>query len=76
MKNITLSIDEETLRAVRKLAAERDTTVNALVRAYLEQLAKQTRRKKDVLKRMRRIAEKGGMEVGPKSWTRDDVHER
>ena len=31
-KNITLAIDEDILRAVRRHAAERDTTVNALVR--------------------------------------------
>ena len=28
------------------------------------------------LKRMRKLAEQGGMEVGAKTWTRDDLHER
>ena len=37
MKNITLAIDEEVLRAARIYAAEHDTTVNALVREYLGQ---------------------------------------
>ena len=39
MKNVTLALDEETLRAARRIAAERSTTVNALVREFLERLA-------------------------------------
>ena len=35
MKNITLAINEEILRAARRYAANHDTTVNALVRDYL-----------------------------------------
>ena len=41
MKNITLAVEDDVLAAVRKLAAERETTVNGLVRDYLESLAKQ-----------------------------------
>src|SRR5215472_3622944 len=39
MKNITLSVDENVLSAVRRHAAERNSTVNALVREYLTNLA-------------------------------------
>ena len=35
MKNITLSVDEDTYRLARIAAAERNTTVSALVRDYL-----------------------------------------
>lgn len=38
MKNITLSVDDDTYRLARIAAAERDTTVSGLVRAYLQQL--------------------------------------
>jgi hypothetical protein len=38
MKNITVSIDEETYRRARVAAAERDTSVSRLVREYLESL--------------------------------------
>ncbi|TNF54069.1 MAG: ribbon-helix-helix protein, CopG family [Gammaproteobacteria bacterium] len=40
MKNITLSVDEETYRRVRIAAAERNTTVSALVRDYLRTFAR------------------------------------
>ena len=39
MKNITVSVDEETHRLVRIRAAELDTSVSALVRDYLKGLA-------------------------------------
>ncbi len=38
MKNITVSIDEETYRLARIRAAELDTSVSALVRDYLKSL--------------------------------------
>ena len=41
MKNITVSIDDETHRQARIRAAELDTSVSALVRAYLQRLASQ-----------------------------------
>ena len=36
MKNITVSVDEETHRLVRIRAAELETSVSALVRNYLQ----------------------------------------
>jgi hypothetical protein len=76
MKNITLSIEEDVLQEARKIAAERGTTVNAIVRASLAELVRQRTRTRDALKRMRELAEQGGMEVGKKTWSRDDIHER
>ena len=39
MRNITVAVDNETYKRARVAAAERDTSVSALVKAYLEQLA-------------------------------------
>jgi hypothetical protein len=39
MKNITVSVDDETYRRARIKAAERDTSVSALVRQFLAELA-------------------------------------
>ncbi len=38
MKNITISIDDETYRKARIRAAELDTSVSAMVRRFLESL--------------------------------------
>ena len=39
MKNITLAIDENVLDKVRVIAAQEKTTVNAMVRQYLTDVA-------------------------------------
>jgi hypothetical protein len=39
MKNITVSVDDETYRLARMKAAEQETSVSALVKAFLTALA-------------------------------------
>jgi uncharacterized protein YdaU (DUF1376 family) len=39
MKNITVSLDDETYRRARMIAAQRDTSVSALVKRFLVELA-------------------------------------
>lgn len=39
MKNITVTVDEETYRKARIKAAEQDTSVSALVKHFLTELA-------------------------------------
>ena len=39
MKNITVSLDDQTYRRARMIAAERDTSVSALVKRFLVELA-------------------------------------
>jgi uncharacterized protein YdaU (DUF1376 family) len=39
MKNITVTVDDETYRRARIKAAERDTSVSALVKHFLAELA-------------------------------------
>ncbi len=38
MKNVTVSLDDETYRRARMVAAERDTSLSALVKGFLKQL--------------------------------------
>jgi predicted transcriptional regulator len=77
MSNITMAIDEEILKRVRKLAVERNTTLTALVREYLEQLAaREDTRTEDRIDRLRKAFDAGNIEVGPVTWTREDLHAR
>ena len=39
MKNLTVSLDDDTYRRARMIAAERDTSVSALVKRFLVELA-------------------------------------
>lgn len=76
MKNITLSVDEKVLAAVRRRAAEQNSTVNALVRQYLTNLAEQDDRAARARARMVELSEQSQGQLGEITWTRDDLYER
>ena len=77
MKNITLSVDDNELEAVRVYAAERRTTVNALVREYLGQLARQRTQAQAAMARLRTLSDQSRAELGPDyKFDRDSLHER
>lgn len=76
MKNITLAIDEKVLAEARRYADEHDTTLNALVRGYLEPIADNRERVQQAMRELREMSDRSTAEVGPITWTRDDLHER
>jgi hypothetical protein len=77
--NITLSLPEELVRRVRKIAVDRDTTLTGLVRDYLNELARQEgvagrrRREREALERS---FEQFQYKVGKKTWKRENLYER
>jgi hypothetical protein len=76
VKNVTITLDEAILRDARRIAAERSTSLNALIREFLERL---TRRESDARRARSRIEElcrASTAEVGERAWSRDDLHER
>ncbi len=76
MKNITLSVDERLLKVARRYAAERGTSVNAVVREFLTQLAEREDRARAARQRIRELADRSSAKIGDKSWDRDDLHDR
>lgn len=76
MRNITLSVDEKVLAVVRRHAAEQNSSVNALVRDYLTNLAAQEDRAKSARARLRELSARSPGRLGKKNWTRDDLHDR
>jgi len=75
MANITLRVDEVVLAAVRRRAAEQDSSVNALVREYLNGLAQEDRAAR-ARARIRELSKKSQGRLGKETWTRDDLHDR
>lgn len=76
MKNITVTIDDETYRRARMKAAERDTSVSAVVKSFLTQFAagesEYERLKREELALRAEVgAFDGGVRV-----SRDAIHER
>jgi len=76
MKNITLSVDEDVLARVRRLAADRNSTVNALVREYLGNLAAHEDRATRARTRLSQLSNQTKGRIGKKTWSREDLHAR
>jgi hypothetical protein len=76
MKNITLSMDEKVLAAVRRYAVERNSSVNGLVREYLTSLAERQDRARQARRELRRLSDRSKARIGRRSWSRDELHER
>lgn len=75
-KNLTLTIDEGLLRSARKVAVDRDTSVNQLVRDFLVQLVQQTDQRRAATAGLKSFFANSKFEVGSVTWTREDLHER
>ena len=76
MRNITLSVDDDILAAVRRHAAERNSSVNALVREYLTNLAAHEDRANRARARLRQLSRQSQGRLGKKTWAREDLHDR
>jgi len=76
MKNITLSVDAEVLTAVRRYAADRDASVNAIVRDFLTGIAQRHDRARQARKRIQQLSEQSKARIGSREWSRDELHER
>ena len=76
MKNVTIALDESLLREVRRVAADRSTTLNAMIREFLQQLAEQESKAMQARHRIVELCRKTQAEVGPRTWSRDELHER
>jgi hypothetical protein len=76
MKNITLSVDENVLAAVRLHAAERNSAVSALVREFLAGLAAHQDRARRARARLRQLSARSQGQLGRRSWSREDLPDR
>ena len=76
MKNITVSLDDDTYRRARMVAAQRDTSVSALVKGFLRELAAG----ETEFERLRQLEQETRERIvnfdGSDRLTRDQVHER
>jgi hypothetical protein len=76
MRNVTIALDETTLREARRIAAERSTSLNNLIREFLERLTLSESRSRTARLRIAQLCRDSKAEVGERLWTRDELHER
>lgn len=76
MKNLTLRIEEDVLAQARQIASEHTTSVNALIREYLNDLVRQKSRQEIARKELSALCRKSTAVIGSRTWTRDELHDR
>ena len=77
--NVTLSLDDDLVKEVRKIAVERDTTLTGLIRAHLEQVACENSasgRKLRERQALERSFKQFQFKVGKRTWKRSDLYAR
>ncbi len=77
MPNITLSVDAETIKKVRKIAIDKDTTLTAMIREYLVEVASRDPEKKaEALRLLEESSRRFSRDRGPREWKRKDLYDR
>lgn len=77
--NVTLSLEDDLVKEVRKIAVERDTTLTGLVRAYLQELAAEhskSGRKRREMEALEESFRQLKVNIGKRTWKREDLYER
>jgi hypothetical protein len=75
-QNLTLTIEGDLLREARKVALDRNTSVNQLVREFLERLVQEQGSRQAAQADIEDMFRTVHIEVGRRNWTRQDLHER
>jgi uncharacterized protein YdaU (DUF1376 family) len=76
VKNITVSVDEDTYRRARMIAAERDTSVSALVKEFLVSLGAGESEAERLKREERALRERITSFRASDKLSRDELHDR
>jgi hypothetical protein len=76
MKNITVSVDEDVYRRARVKAAERDTSVSALVKEFLVELASEEPSSLKLEREERELRARIRTFTASNRLSRDEAHRR
>jgi len=77
MANLTIAVDDGTLKKARMRALEEDTSVNAVLREYLEEYADGRQEQVEAARRIIEAsrASRSGSGPGVRKWKREDAYE-
>ena len=75
MTNLTLTIDENLLRKARILALERNTSVNAMVREFIEKTVAQTQEQTSKADQFVALVESAKFRSSGKRETRQEMYD-
>lgn len=76
MANLTVTVDDDVLLRARIRALETGTSVNALLREYLEAYAGARGAREAAIRSFLALSARAASRRGPRTWTREELHER
>ena len=76
MANLTITVDERLLRRARVRAAELGTSVNAVLRDYMQSWVGGDAERAGAINALLSRSERAGSARGKRRWTREQLHER
>ena len=76
MANVTLVVPDEVLKKARARATDEGTSINAVIREYLEVYTGVQRRRSKAIAELLELSKQARSRRGGGRWTRDDLHER
>jgi hypothetical protein len=74
--NLTIPLDEGILERARSKASQQGTSLDALVRSYVESFASGEESREQAVKSLLDLSRKSESGSGGRRWTRDELHER
>ena len=74
--SLTITVDAAVLRRARMRASQDDTSVNAFLRACLEDYADEGDRAAQAVARVVRLVGAAELHWGSKTWSREELYER
>jgi hypothetical protein len=74
--NVTLAIEEDLLQEARAVAARSHTSVNEMVRNYLQQVVGKEQRRLAAFDRIRGLLERPSVTIGGRLPNRDELDEK
>ena len=74
--NLTITVDDDVLKRARLRALQEDTSVNAVLRSYLEASADAGGREQVAIADLIALSLESTAGRDAATWTRDELHER
>lgn len=76
MANLTITVNDDSLKKARIRAIQEGTSVNALLKEYLDSYSNVRRDQQEAVARILTVSRKSKSRRGERTWSRDELHER
>jgi plasmid stability protein len=76
MANLTITVNDDSLKKARIRAIQEGTSVNAILKDYLDSYSNVKREQQEAVERILAVSRESKSRRGEHTWSRDELHER